>query len=123
METSEKDKIQIENPAHADISKSMLLHRFVFVLYLRILPDYENEKYDNFDEADKKSINEKWYNKNTIIGKIRYCWFSPQMLKWSFWIPPKGLCKELIKSLLELIMLHNSSKIVAPWAAAGAKNW
>ena len=71
METSEKDKIRIENPAHADISKSMLLHRFVFVLYLRILPDYEFEKYENFDEMDRKSIDEKWYNNNEIIGKIR----------------------------------------------------
>ena len=71
QKTEDKDKPQLENPSHADISKAMLLNRFVFVLYLKILPDIEIENYDNFDETDEKTINDKWYNNISLVGKMR----------------------------------------------------
>ena len=55
----------------AELSKAMLSHRYIFVLYVRILPDPEKESYDSFHE-NEKIMADKWYNNFEEVGRIRY---------------------------------------------------
>ena len=70
--TKGKDELQIGRTSFADISKAILSERFVFVLYIRVIPNIKEDSYDNFDELDEESINKNWYNNVTSVGQIRY---------------------------------------------------
>ena len=71
LKTLEEDQPKIGHFISADISKAMLISRFVFVLYVRILPDISWESFQNFDELDEATISTQWYNNITAVGQIR----------------------------------------------------
>ena len=52
----------------ADIPKAILTEQFVFVLFVKILPDLE---LDNFDNYDANNSDQQWYNNLRIVGEIR----------------------------------------------------
>ena len=46
----------------------MLARRFVFVLYVRILPRFDENTFANFDE---EASEDSWMNNNIVLGQIR----------------------------------------------------
>ena len=62
---------KITRYSDAEISSNMMSKTYVFVLYLRILPNYTKDGLSNFNNNDL-SIKNNWYNNITIIGNIRY---------------------------------------------------
>ena len=58
--------------SNADISKAMLQNQYVFVLFIKVLPDTVADSYDNFDENNEEKIRSSWYNDKNILGQIRY---------------------------------------------------
>ena len=51
----------------ADIPKAILTEQFVFVLFVKILPDLELDNFDNYNANN----NQQWYNNLRIVGEIR----------------------------------------------------
>ena len=70
-QTSRKKRFLLSKYSNADISKAMLSKRFVFVLFINILPDVDKDNFENFNEKDYNYINQKWYNDIETVGKIR----------------------------------------------------
>ena len=70
IRTQQPDQPQIAEFSLADISKAMLLERFVFVLYINILPDITEDSFENYRETDQETNNSNWYNNHILVGKI-----------------------------------------------------
>ena len=68
INSGEENKPKLASYQHADISKSMLARRFVFVLYVRILPRFDENTFANFDE---EASEDSWMNNNIVLGQIR----------------------------------------------------
>ena len=68
VKTRGSNNQKIDRTSNADISQAILTNPFVFVLYISILPDIEE---DNFENFDGKSSEKLWYNDMEMIGKIR----------------------------------------------------
>ena len=65
--TLNKDKPQVGVYTKGDIPNAILTEQFVFVLYVRVLPNLVKDNFENYDP----SVNEQWYNKETVVGDIR----------------------------------------------------
>ena len=68
-ETLEQHQPQVGIYSHADIPKAILIKKFVFVLYVRVLPDVERESFTNYDPL---TSSDQWYNNENVVGEIRY---------------------------------------------------
>ena len=68
-ETLEQHQPQVGVYSHADIPKAILIKKFVFVLYVRVLPDVERESFRNYDPS---TSSDQWYNNEDVVGEIRY---------------------------------------------------
>ena len=63
-----RDTPQVRVYTNADIPKSLLTQKFVFILTLAILPIIDHDSYDNFN---KETVSDNWYNNDTLVGEIR----------------------------------------------------
>merc|ERR1712142_63016 len=54
----------------ADIPRAILMEKFVFVLYLSILPDIQVDTYSNYAAGDLS----EWYNDIEVVGQISEAW-------------------------------------------------
>ena len=68
-ETLDQDQPQVGVYSHADIPKAILIKKFVFVLYVRVLPNLVAESFDNYDPSSNSA---QWYNDENVVGEIRY---------------------------------------------------
>ena len=59
---------QIGDYSKADIVRAMLKSQFIFVLYVAVLPDLNEDKYLNFNMDDRTNY---WYNNEIVVGEIR----------------------------------------------------
>ena len=63
-ETFEQHQPQVGVYSHADIPKAILIKKFVFVLYVRVLPDVERESFTNYDPM---TSSDQWYNNENVV--------------------------------------------------------
>ena len=68
-ETLDQDQPQVGVYSNADIPGAILIKKFVFVLYVRVLPDLVAESFDNYDPSSSSA---QWYNDENVVGEIRY---------------------------------------------------
>ena len=59
---------QIGVYSNADIVRAMLNSQFIFVLYVAVLPDLNEDKFLNFHMDDRTNY---WYNNRSVVGEIR----------------------------------------------------
>ena len=76
-ETLDQDQPQVGVYSYADIPKAILIKKFVFVLYVRVLPNLVAESFDNYDPA----ASAQWYNDENVVGEIRYIFLLSFLLK------------------------------------------
>ena len=76
-ETLDQDQPQVGVYSHADIPKAILIKKFVFVLYVRVLPNLVEESFENYDPA----ASAQWYNDENVVGEIRYIFLLSFLLK------------------------------------------
>ena len=59
---------QIGDYSNANIVQAMLERQFVFVLFVAVLPDLNEDKFSNFHMDNRTNY---WYNNEGVVGKIR----------------------------------------------------
>ena len=68
LQTLNKNTPQLGRYITSDIPKAILTEQFVFVLFVKVLPDLELDNFDNYDDNRR---DEQWYNNLDIVGEIR----------------------------------------------------
>ena len=92
---------------NADIPRAMLTEHYVFICELHVLPVLQDKfEYYNVDTIfSATSQNQKWYNNDEAVGKIRFVYLYSMDINWLLQIIKRAIKRisHLGEKIIELL--------------------